>query len=297
MALVEHIVQLWGRDSCGVFRCAGCGLRFAWPFVAGDGRFYNLAYPHSAYPTRRWEFDQTLVSISGGDRVFGHVLEIGSGFGYFLDSLAPRFVKPENAIAVEYSEAARDILRRKGYATSGEDVRSSVYDRWRGQIEAIFMFQVLEHMDDLYGLLSRLSELASRGADWFVAVPNSARIAFNEAHGSLLDMPPNHISCWTLDAFVALASRGGWRVVEHRSEPISWRRFLIRDLVYSHMRRAQQAGSIANRARAMARGRVRTMAEASLAMASAPTRLRTWSDAIRLRQSLGDSIWLRLIRN
>ena len=54
--LRDHITGLWSRNDCRMYACRQCALTYAWPFVAGDGHFYNLAYPYSAYPAQRWEF-------------------------------------------------------------------------------------------------------------------------------------------------------------------------------------------------------------------------------------------------
>jgi hypothetical protein len=51
--LRDHITGLWSHKDCRMYVCRQCALTYAWPFAAGDGRFYNLAYPYSAYPTQR----------------------------------------------------------------------------------------------------------------------------------------------------------------------------------------------------------------------------------------------------
>jgi SAM-dependent methyltransferase len=293
LRLAAHVRTLWGQDRCAMLPCGACGLRFAWPFVAGDELFYNLAYPHSAYPRERWEFDESLRSLAASGDLQGHVLEIGAGFGHFLEKLSPRWVAPERVVAVEYNEVARRSLASKGFAAVSEDVRGPAFDQWRGKVGAFFMFQVLEHMDDLSGLAERLRELARPKAALFVAVPNSARIEFNERHRSLLDMPPNHITCWTPEALTAFSERSGWALKEFRRQPMTLVSFLRQDIVYSHLRRAQRAGSLANRVRAMQRSSLRSGLEAVTALCAVPLRLTAWRDAVAARGTLGDSVWMR----
>lgn len=294
--LRSKIAALWQAEHCEMLRCAACGLVFAHPFVAGDGEFYNLAYPHSSYPSQRWEFLQTLqalertASLPAGD---GRVLEIGSGFGYFLRQLAPRFVARDRVVAIEYNNTARQRLLADGFDAIGEDVRAPSFERYRGQVNAIFMFQVLEHMDRLEALFTRLAELAQPRASLFVAVPNHRRIAFNEGHSSMRDMPPNHISQWTEAAFAALAARHGMTVEAFCVQPMSLPAFVKMDLVYSHMQRAQRSGSLANRIRSRPRTRARVALEGLAAVAGAPLRLPAWADAAR-SGALGDSAWLHL---
>ena len=292
--LVAHIRSLWGADTCGLLRCAACGLRFAWPFVSGDGLFYNLAYPHSDYPKQRWEFIETVAALQAAQLQEGPVLEIGSGFGYFLRQISPGLVQPARVVAVEYNDVARAELHTRGYTAFGEDIRSASFDHLEGRLVAAFLFQVLEHMDDLGGVLRRLNQLLRPGASVFIAVPNPQRIAFNESHSSLRDMPPNHISVWTEAAFRALAARAGWTLLDWRVQPMRWGAFIRQDLVYTHMQRAQRSGSLANRVRALPRNRARRGVEAALALLSAPARLPAWWQVAREGASVGDSAWVQL---
>ncbi len=294
--LRDHITGLWSRNDCRMYACRQCALTYAWPFVAGDGHFYNLAYPYSAYPAQRWEFLRTLDSLRGAPLQPGPVLEIGSGFGYFLGQLAPDHVAAEQVIALEYSDAGRAQLAAKGFQAMACDVRSASLDPWCGQLAAVFLFQVLEHMDDLHALTSRLNELTRPGAAIFVAVPNHDRTAFNEAHASLCDMPPNHISQWTPQALQRLADTAGWRLDRCEREPFRWSAFMRGDLVYAHMRRAQTPGTLSNKVRSRPRSGARQVAEAAVALAAMPARIPHWLAAVGRARSLGNSLWVRYQR-
>ena len=290
--LVRQIQSLWKGNDCSILRCRECSFRFAWPFVAGDAGFYNLAYPHSDYPIQRWEFDVTAQVLASQPPLDGPVLEIGSGFGYFLRKISPRLVAPERVVAVEYNDVARHHLLAQGYKASGVDIRDPAHNGLHGKLAAVFMFQVIEHMDDLSSLVRRLSELARPGASVFMAVPNPQRIAFNESHSSLRDMPPNHISGWSEAACHALATRAGWTLQDWRVQPMRWGAFIRQDLVYTHMQRAQRSGSLANRLRALPRNRARRGLEAALALLSAPSRVPAWWRVARDGASVGDSAWV-----
>jgi len=145
-----------GCDTCGLLNCGRCGLSFAWPFVAGDGAFYNLAYPHSAYPEARWEFEQTL-SMLQVQPPEGHVLEIGFGFGHFLRRVSPTFVSHYRVVTVEYNDTVRLCLLDQGFLALPEHFRSVAFDRYKGQLGPVFLLQVLEHMDRLDEAAARLA--------------------------------------------------------------------------------------------------------------------------------------------
>ena len=295
--LEDCIRSLWDQSSCDIVECSTCQLRFAWPFIGGDSEFYNLAYPNHIYPESRWEFSKTVDILEKRDVKGGKLLEIGSGSGYFLDRISPRFIDRSNVVAAEYDNDACSSLRRKGFDVLQRDIRSGDFDKFEGVFSYIVMFQVLEHMDFLNQLAARLRFLGDKGAELFVAVPNRDWIEFNEQHDSLLDMPPNHISCWTEKAFRAFGERAGYRVEEFQFEPMSWLSFIKQDITFSYMRRAQRHGSVENFIRAKRRTRLRRMEEAAYGLCTSPRRFGAWIAAATGRRPLGGSVWVHLQRD
>jgi len=85
--LSSHISNLWGGRDCSIRQCEDCGFGFAVPYVAGDATFYNLAYERSSYPSEKWEYDRTIKELSSINFRAEHILEVGAGFGFFLDKI------------------------------------------------------------------------------------------------------------------------------------------------------------------------------------------------------------------
>ena len=294
-ALVRHINYLWNDNRCELMRCASCELDFSNPFVAGDAAFYNLA-AHADYPREKWEFRQTERVVKLMDTTGKRALEIGSGYGSFLKMVSPQCFERSAVVAVEYNEEACKRLSRSGYHVESADIRSDTFLKYDSTFDFVFMFQVLEHMDSLDALASRIQMITTDGAHIFIAVPNRHRILFNESHVSLLDVPPNHISMWSRRALECFGRKLGCLVQDFRTEPTSWRNFLMQDVVYSHMRRAQQPGSIANVIRSRPRTQTRRLLEAALAAVYIPARFPHWLDAATSQHSLGGSVWIHLTR-
>jgi SAM-dependent methyltransferase len=291
--LTEHIAALWAGSQCEMVECKDCGLGFADPFVAGDARFYNLA-AHADYPMTKWEYARTIASLTQLDTTNKHGLEIGSGYGNFLKSISPRFFAPGNLLAIEYNHAAGQRLLSAGFRVEASDVRSEFFLAHENTCDFIFLFQVLEHMDQLDALANRLAFLTRQGAHIFIAVPNPARIRFNENNGSLIDAPPNHNGLWSKSSFEVFGKRMKCELVEFEVEPMSWINFLKQDLQYSHMRRAHKHDTVANWLRSKPRTTLRRLAEAMLALAWAPSRIPVWLRAINQKDSLGGSVWVHL---
>ncbi|GLH77411.1 hypothetical protein SSBR45G_23190 [Bradyrhizobium sp. SSBR45G] len=293
--LRSHIEELWGGRSCQIRACESCGFGFSWPFVAGDQLFYNLAYPYVAYPSDRWEFGRTLEALRGQQLQGKTMLEVGAGFGYFLDLLCLHGASASLLTATEYGRTASARLRALGYEVVEDDVRSDALLAMSSRFDFIFLFQVVEHMDRLDELFQRLARLGKAGARVFIAVPNTAHTNYQEAHESLIDMPPNHIGRWTIEAFRRIGPRHGFDVVEHETQPFDMRHFLRTDLVFSHVRRAQDhPGSLSGRVRSLPRSPLRTVLEAAAIAAGSIRRLPHWRSAYADRQRLGLSLWVQL---
>jgi hypothetical protein len=148
--LKRHVAELWGRDTCEIRKCTSCGFGFANPFVAGDARFYNLAYPRLNYPADKWEYQATAKLLSERTvRPAGDIIDVGAGFGFFLDRIRPELGKDRSYFAIEYNDRAAELLAKKGYAVVTDDLRSETFEAHGGRFAYMFLFQVVEHMDAL----------------------------------------------------------------------------------------------------------------------------------------------------
>jgi SAM-dependent methyltransferase len=291
-ALKQHIVQLWGANRCIVRRCEECAFGFADPYVAGDVTFYNLAYERVDYPTEKWEFDRTLQDFKMDSFSGRRVLETGAGQGLFLDKIVDRYVPRSGITALEFNDTSLAVLKAKGYEARQEDIREA--DLNPG-FDAIFLFQVVEHMDRLDSLFQRIHRLLAPRGRAYIAVPNPRRTDFNEKNRSLLDMPPNHIGRWSSTAFERVGQRSGLAVDAIETEPFSFTEFVRQDIVFSYLRRAQVAGSLANLSLTRRSRMHGKFLGAAIALLFAPLRAPIWVEASQARD-MGASLWARLSR-
>jgi SAM-dependent methyltransferase len=296
--LVQHIEMLWRGDKASVLRCEDCGFCFAHPYVAGDATFYELAYDRAGYPAWNWEHEVTLDAMERRGMLApgceAHMLEIGAGSGNFVRRLMERGVSAERIFCTEYSEFGRRQISRTGIECAGEDIRSSRFDGRDGKFDAVCLFQVLEHMDRLDELFARLCQLTKAGGDVFIAVPNERRIEFNETHGALLDMPPNHIGRWNRGCFERISERHGCRLVEHRYEEQRYIQSAFGLAVYFYLRRAQHRLGFANRIERMDRGFARKLLRFPAVAAAAVPNLAAF---LRVAApGLGESQWVHLTK-
>ena len=214
-----RIEQLWQQPTCEVVRCNDCGFCYSNPYVAGDKRFYSLAYIRSGYPIWKWEYQLTYETLRESGMVDFRMLEIGAGNGTFVRRIAPSLTMIENILCTEYSDYGINELRKYGVSCLPEDIRTPEFEKYKTRFDVVCMFQVLEHMDGLDSLFVRLNWLTSKeNASLFIVVPNPKRIEFHELNGALLDMPPNHVGRWNRECFEIIAKRYGWKVDRHETE-------------------------------------------------------------------------------
>ena len=272
--LVSCIETLWGCESCQILSCSGCGLSFAEPFIAGNLEFYGLVSVRNGYPSTKWEFTETVAILEERGIRGGKVLEIGAGAGHFLKRVSPGRFHPCNVTALEYNSRSVEALGTLGYNAVLGDFRDLLPAD--SEFRAIFMFQVLEHLDQVPRTFTRLRDLLAPGGDLFIAVPNPLLIEFNEKSGSLLDMPPNHIARWRQRTFQYVAQRYGFELVSIRVEPFSWRTFLAQDIGYFYLRKAQEDRTIAQYSRVLRSSLLGRGIMLAAAMAYAPARVPVW---------------------
>ena len=283
------IEDLWGQPSCRLCTCQKCGFGFADPYVAGNGKFYELAFERAGYPSDKWDFRRAIRAF--GDHAIqpGRLLEVGAGFGFFLDMLRGHLTNRPSIVATEFGLPALEALRGKGIDARQQDLRTLD----TAPFDVLCAFQVVEHLDDLTGLATAMKRLIVPGGYAMITVPNAALIRFNAQNGSLLDMPPNHIGTWSPGALERLGKNAGMVVVELDTEPASLAGFIKTDIAFSYLRRAQFTGSFAHwsrRQRSKPYGKALGM---GVALAYAPLRIPVWLKAAK-RSDLGASTFILL---
>ncbi|MCP3370663.1 class I SAM-dependent methyltransferase [Bradyrhizobium cajani] len=292
--LTGHLSLLWGRDTCDIRKCPDCGFGFADPFVAGGAEFYNLAAPHPSYPAMKWEYARTIEELRGLSTAGKTAIDVGAGFGYFLDLIKDNCFHASDIYAVDYNETAQLALQSKGYKTFSGDLREDDFIPMRGAFDIIFMFQVFEHMDRVDDVFARLKYLLKAQGSVFIAVPNEIRTYYMECHESLIDMPPNHIGRWTKEAFDSICRRHGLRLSICEREPFKLLKFLREDIVDSFLRRAEKPGSFCEFVRGLPRSKAQRIGQAVIALALSPLRLPAWTYAVGNRSTLGSALWVKI---
>jgi 2-polyprenyl-3-methyl-5-hydroxy-6-metoxy-1,4-benzoquinol methylase len=167
------------RAGYDIRRCPACGLVFADPLPraeALDAYYQGFAY-HRPPPERLAH--QTRYAVQGmtmaGDqlaalsgRPIRRVLDYGGGLGFFANGLADQFAE------VVLFDLDRVALREAAVLFPGRfQVVEDERDALAGQYDLILVNQVIEHVPDVVGFLSRIAGACAPGGLVVVTTPNN----------------------------------------------------------------------------------------------------------------------------
>jgi SAM-dependent methyltransferase len=201
----------------GLARCDNCGLIFhsSTPANARD------AYVNGEYVARQVDYveeERTARHIAERRAAWllhftspGSLLELGSGRGFFLDTMRRRGFEP---IGIEPSPA----LAARASADFGVDVKQGFLEELNlscPRFESICMFHVFEHVEEPVELLDRLAGLLDGRGLLILEVPNLASaMARRRADGWGAVQPGNlHITQFTPPSLRRVIERAGFEVV------------------------------------------------------------------------------------
>ena len=291
LELASHIENLWGQTICEVVRCNNCQFCFSNPFVGGDKQFYDLAYDRFKYPHWKWEHKRAYDILHGIASPDLHLLEVGAGDGSFIKRIVPHIFSKKQILCTEFSDYGRKRIQEFGIECLSDDVRNLNKFEFRGLFNFVCMFQMLEHMDNLISLFSKLHWLMQEEANLFISVPNPLRIQFYELNGALLDMPPNHVGRWNRMCFEEIARRTGFHLECYEIEPLNFLSMTKQFMKYRFLRKSQDGKSLANRITKVKQKNLRLPLQA---MGAAVELLMSFSILGRIEKTMGNSLWVHL---
>lgn len=189
-----------------IVRCEECGLEFSHPMRDPGESFYTwLTNSSFRYPKRRWEWSEAanILERVAADREIV-VLDAGSGEGRFLEMIAriPGVV-PQG---IDQNPAVIEASRARGLDVRHGDL--SVAGLQGLRLDVITFWHVVEHVSDPVGLLQRARDCLNENGMILFSVPITP-MSYEHAWPDPFNMPPHHLTRWSVTSLEALASRLG----------------------------------------------------------------------------------------
>jgi 2-polyprenyl-3-methyl-5-hydroxy-6-metoxy-1,4-benzoquinol methylase len=192
-------------QQIALYECEETGYRFWRPAeVAGDEAFYRQlsgAWPNY-YRLKRWEHPFAVRFLQGR----ANILEIGCGPGHFLKVMEQ---SGANAIGIESNrEAVMNKVTRFPIVADFD----ALPDALRGRFDAVYAFQVLEHVPDPCELIERSLQLIGPNGILIFSTPNND---FGDFRRQLdpFDLPPHHIGHFNADIYRRIAHKMNMNVL------------------------------------------------------------------------------------
>ena len=203
-------------EKMKLFRCGRCGT--IWHDNSGrDSREYyqSEAYRNELEGTSdvdafyRLHDGESLEKFRyTGTEIFRGktVADIGCGAGAFLDYIQAVAAR---VIAIEPSETYRESMRKRGYTVFG--YAQEALEEYRGKVDVIVSFDVIEHVEDPQTFLEEAYALLSNGGKAFIGTPTDAPVMREVLGGAYESFLFSTQHPWVLSegSFAAMAERCG----------------------------------------------------------------------------------------
>ena len=209
----------WGRSNGFVIQqCQSCGLGMTTPFPGPDERAvlnqqtYPLNQRVRTYQARRDYFEKRYRRQLSDINLFkqtGRLLDIGCNIGMFLNvARSAGFDVSGVELNRECAEYARTNF---GINVCSEPLEQAGFPD--ASFDVVTMYDVLEHVPDLHGILAGIHGILKPGGLLVVQSPNldSVMADMTKPNWSWLT-PPDHLYHFTPDSLSSLLVQAGYKV-------------------------------------------------------------------------------------
>lgn len=179
--LIDSTIRNADNSIYKMYKCGECETHFLYPLPSNDNlkEYYNGQFREEVHTKAYYDkeyMDGIFARFSGEayarvDRVKEElgpddsILEIGCSVGYFLEAVKDHVGQ---IYGTEWDEKALSYIKDRipscKVALNPPDFNT--------KFDKVFMFHVLEHIDDPIGYLTDLKELLNPGGTIYVEVPN-----------------------------------------------------------------------------------------------------------------------------
>ena len=209
------------KNNCDIFRCRDCALLFVHPAVVDASVIYSDDYFRGAEKTFGYvdydadkepmipTFHKYLSLVEKLRPAKGKLLDIGEETGFFINIAGER---GWSASGIEVSDYAAAEGRRKGLDVKTGTLSGAALAP--ESVDAVTMFDVVEHFPDPAGEIRTAGEVLKKGGVLAINTPDAgsmlARFFGKKWH---ILVPPEHLYYFNRANLALLLEKNGFRVV------------------------------------------------------------------------------------
>lgn len=221
----EQIIYLYKKDfgidvsyllknaDLDYYECSSCKLRFFYPLIVGDEKFYNALQRVCDwyYMDTKEEYIYVKNYIKPDDKV----LEVGCGKGYFFKHIS---TKTKYYIGLELNKKAKETAESNGIKV--ENITVEDYSKkYPETFDVVVSFQVLEHVSDPKGFIEAKIKLLKKGGLLIIAVPSEDSF-IRYAANVTLNLPPHHVTRWSDETLKKIAEIYNLKMIDLYHEKV-----------------------------------------------------------------------------
>jgi len=213
---------VYAKNNIPIFRCRSCGVGRAGAIDFEPEKYYTeryftggyeesyVDYPGSEEILRR-EFRKTLDYLRRIGPSGGTCLEIGCAYGFFLQEAKQYYT----VYGVEMSTAAVQHCLKNGLQNVRQGHLTPETVKEIGKFDVVVMLDVIEHIDDLEGLVRLISSALKPGAVFMLTTGDWSSLAARLTGSSWrLMSPPGHLWYLTPESLDVLMQRNGMKRID-----------------------------------------------------------------------------------
>lgn len=212
----DHPHPFYHENGYAYYRCRVCALLALspQPSPADLHDHYQEYLPLSSREVAEWGFEMAPVisrSAASLDRLCprpGRLLDIGCGYGFFLEAMARRHWQVEG---IELSRPAAEIARARQLGTIHSCAVEEIAEL--GPFDVVTMFYVIEHVADPLKTLRKIRSLLKPGGILLLRYPNtSPLLAFSGRLARTLKLmqAPSHLFDFSGNSMAILLEKAGF---------------------------------------------------------------------------------------
>jgi 2-polyprenyl-3-methyl-5-hydroxy-6-metoxy-1,4-benzoquinol methylase len=210
---------LYSFDHYRVAKCKTCSFTFVPPGEGGEISYDHFKSERELETVRRgndWlKFQRHKLRINyiRKFRADGHLFDLGTGWGHFL----------ETARQAGYRVSGVEVSKHQ-FTYAKEDLGLPVecvdffqYKAEHGSIDIITMWDVLEHIDEVDGILSHIRELLSREGLLVIQVPQIDSFIAKRTGRNWSMFSHTHVNYFSRKTMKQVLEKNGFEVLDFRS--------------------------------------------------------------------------------